>query len=386
MSDSSQQVNEKQEEKGRLEDDHFQEGGVKAWCTVLGGWLALFATFGYIYSFGVYQDLYVRAGTSTSSNISWIGSVQLFFFVAMGLPAGALLDKGYFRITVFIGSLIYIFSLFMLSLAHVDKYYQLFLSQGVGMGIGSGLIYLPSVAVQAHHFRRHRALAIGIAITGKYSGISSTCANNLLLKQGSSVGGIVYPIMLNNLFHGSTGFAWGVRASAFLTLGILVLANLLMTDKPHRATPGTTVTKPSARDIYTDIPFMLTTVVGKKQKEGKMEQLTQEFQLTIQNGASIFGRTIPNVLADKYGCINVIMVLVFSSSIIVFGLFGIHSVAGVAIFAALYGFFAGGALSLFAPVMTSFVRHPNELGLRLGIAYVFTSLGYLTGPPIIGAL
>jgi Na+/pantothenate symporter len=54
----------------------------------------------------------------------------------------------------------------MLSLSHVDQYYQLFLSQGVGMGIGAGLIYLPSVAVQAHHWKNRRALAIGIIITG----------------------------------------------------------------------------------------------------------------------------------------------------------------------------------------------------------------------------
>lgn len=57
--------------------------------------------------------------------------------------------------------------MFMLSLAHVDKYYQLFLSQGVGMGIGIGLVYVPSIAVQAHHFRERRATALGIVITGK---------------------------------------------------------------------------------------------------------------------------------------------------------------------------------------------------------------------------
>ena len=73
-------------------------------------WLALFATFGYASSFGVYQDLYTRAGTSSSSNVSWIGSSQLFFFIAMGLPAGKLLDKGYFKSVVLVGSIIYIFS------------------------------------------------------------------------------------------------------------------------------------------------------------------------------------------------------------------------------------------------------------------------------------
>lgn len=54
----------------------------------------------------------------------------------------------------------------MLSLAHVDKYYQLFLSQGVGMGTGGGLVYLPSMAVQGHHWKTKRALIMGIVISG----------------------------------------------------------------------------------------------------------------------------------------------------------------------------------------------------------------------------
>lgn len=54
----------------------------------------------------------------------------------------------------------------MLSLADPTKYYQLILSQGVGMGIGGGLILVPAVSVQAHHWLKRRALAMGIILTG----------------------------------------------------------------------------------------------------------------------------------------------------------------------------------------------------------------------------
>lgn len=40
-------------------------------------WLMLFCTFGYASSFGVFQDYYATVSTSTSSQISWIGSVQV---------------------------------------------------------------------------------------------------------------------------------------------------------------------------------------------------------------------------------------------------------------------------------------------------------------------
>jgi len=68
-------------------------------------------------------------------------------------------------------------------------------------------------------------------------------------------------------------------------------------------------------------------------------------QLTIQNGASILGRTIPNLLADEFGPINVILCTSFATGVMVFALLGIKSVAGVAVFAVLYGFFSGGGLS-----------------------------------------
>lgn len=72
--------------------------------------LTVATTFGYANSFGVYQDLYTRSHTASASAISWIGSTQLFFLLAMALPAGKLLDMGYFRTTTLVGSLIYVFS------------------------------------------------------------------------------------------------------------------------------------------------------------------------------------------------------------------------------------------------------------------------------------
>lgn len=165
----------------------------------------------------------------------------------MGLPGGILLDKGYYRITLAIGSLLYVFSyvfyffpqlpllpqcrrrhhplvlehmqsrladvgnwgilrlhrtllysrarvtetlhgvsprhahvattvasrhlclrLFMVSIADRSKYYQLYLSQGLGMGIGAGLIYVPTMALQGQHWRARRALAMGVVVCGMF--------------------------------------------------------------------------------------------------------------------------------------------------------------------------------------------------------------------------
>lgn len=56
--------------------------------------------------------------------------------------------------------------MFMVSIADRSKYYQFYLSQGLGMGIGAGLIYVSSIPVQGHHWRARRALAMGLVVCG----------------------------------------------------------------------------------------------------------------------------------------------------------------------------------------------------------------------------
>lgn len=55
-------------------------------------------------------------------------------------------------------------SLFMTSLA--KEFWQTMLTQGFGVGIGTGLIFLPAMSVVSQYFMKRRSLAIGIVTTG----------------------------------------------------------------------------------------------------------------------------------------------------------------------------------------------------------------------------
>lgn len=81
----------------------------------------------------------------------------------------------------------------MLSLIKPHQYYQAFLAQGVGIGAGMGMIFLPAVSIPSQYFRRKRVMAMGFVVAG------------------GSMGGIYWPVMLNHLFGDKLGFAWGVR-------------------------------------------------------------------------------------------------------------------------------------------------------------------------------
>jgi MFS family permease len=133
----------------------------------------------------------VSLSEHSPSQISWIGSFQIFLLFAAALPAGRIYDGGYFRHLLVGGSLLYLFSyatspcvelylawltncamylcrVFMLSLTKPHHYYQTFLSEGLGTGLGMGLIFLPALSVVSHYFRERRAVAMGFVIAGKF--------------------------------------------------------------------------------------------------------------------------------------------------------------------------------------------------------------------------
>lgn len=67
--------------------------------------------------------------------------------------------------------------------------------------------------------------------------------------------------MLNQLFNSSAGFAWGVRASAFVTLGLLIISNLVMKPRPNPPAGGVGRPPPDMKAHLIkglkDFPFMM---------------------------------------------------------------------------------------------------------------------------------
>ncbi|KAJ8482785.1 hypothetical protein ONZ45_g14819 [Pleurotus djamor] len=345
------------------------DGGREAWSTIVGGFLVQFCAFGYINAFGVYQDHYTREFLSnrTASDISWIGSFQLFVMYALGAIVGHAFDAGYFHHTMIFGSILYVFSMFMLSLAQPHQYYQVFLSQGVGMGIGQGILFLPSLTIVGHHFKRRRALASGIVVSG------------------ASVGGVVFPIMLSKIAEHTT-FANSIRATAALVAISLFIANLLMKTRPPEkvvdsdagsSTKVGAAPRPELRTILADWTFIVAVLGAFFTNLGLffpyfylqlyavahgIAPSMAFYALTILNAGSMFGRLLPNFLADLLGVYNMLIPFIVISAGLIFSLLGIQSFAGIVVFAALYGFSSGAYVSLIAPLLGQLSSHLGELG------------------------
>ncbi|KDR76845.1 hypothetical protein GALMADRAFT_139714 [Galerina marginata CBS 339.88] len=367
----------------------FPEGGFQAWGTVLGAFLVQVCQFGYTSSFGVYQDFYVREyiTNSTPSAISWIGSFNAFLMISGGVISGRLYDKGHFYSLLWGGSLLTVFSLFMLSLARPDHYYQVFLTQGLGLGLGGGICYVPSVAIVSHYFQRRRTLAMTIVASG------------------ASLGAVIHPIMLNHILGKRLGFGNSVRASAGLVGGLLLIAcSLMRTRLPPKESHVNS--RKVLSSLVHDAPYIAATFgllvfsIGfyfpqfYLQLDATSHHLNSTFSfysLVLLNVSSALGRLVPGALANTFGVANMIVIATFSGSAAIFGMAGVSSIAGVVLVGIIYGFFAGSFVGLTAPLFATLTPDLSELGIRMGVAFFFSGIGTLIGEvcnrtPISGAL
>jgi hypothetical protein len=85
-----------------------------------------------------------------------------------GFMSGPLYDRGYLRWLLIVGGFLVVFGYMMLSLC--TTLWQCILAQGFCIGIGGGLLFVPSVAILPTYFRRRLGLAVGLAASGSSMG------------------------------------------------------------------------------------------------------------------------------------------------------------------------------------------------------------------------
>lgn len=88
----------------------------------------------------------------------------------VGVLSGRLLDAGYLRTQICAGIFLEVVGMMLTAIS--TEYWQIFVSQGIFVGLGAGLLYLPSVAVPAQYFSSKIMLATGLVATGSSMGTS----------------------------------------------------------------------------------------------------------------------------------------------------------------------------------------------------------------------
>lgn len=360
------------------DQSEFPDGGRQAWLVAAGASCVFFCTLGYTNTFGVFQAYYMfnQLPDQSADNISWIGSVQAFLIFAVGAVGGPLFDR-YGAWIIRPAAVTYIFAIMMTSLC--KEYWQFMLAQGILTGLANGLALSPALAAVPQWFDKKRGAAMGMAIAG------------------SSLGGIIFPIMLSKLLTTTDiGFGWSVRISGFLMLPLLGFACLTVRGRlPPRQTRfflGYSFKQPMY-DLLVGalffamvgmfVPlFMIPTYAITK----GMGETLASYLVAIVNAASFFGRVIPGVLGDKLGRINTLVTAGLSTGILVFCWPEADSNAAIIVFAAVFGFCSGAIISGGSVAITLCADRPSNIGTYMGVGMALASFSALVGPPVSGAL
>ncbi|RUP45667.1 major facilitator superfamily domain-containing protein [Jimgerdemannia flammicorona] len=129
----------------------------------------------------------------------------------MGPVANAITSRYGVKFPLLCGSLLVVLGLELASLA--AEFWQLFLTEGVMVGLGYSLLFIPSIGIPSQWFLKRRALATGIATAG------------------SGLGGLVLSPIVQILLV-NVGAAWCFRIMGFLSLLICLGATALIKSHP----------------------------------------------------------------------------------------------------------------------------------------------------------
>ncbi|XRM40815.1 hypothetical protein ABZX51_004123 [Aspergillus tubingensis] len=358
----------------------YPEGGRRAWLAVAGAWCCNFCSFGWTSSIGVFQAYYSEHQLSSysSSAVSWIPSANLFMLIVLAPVFGKIFDNYGPRYAVILGACAHILGLVFLSLS--EEYYQMFLSQSILSGIGACSLFYSGMNAVSTYFKRKKALAIGIVASG------------------SSLGGVILPIMFDYLIADRLSFGWTIRAIALTFLILLSFASIATTSNlKHQPMP---VSLRSFVRPFREVKFVLLAlaayftfwgvfipinyIVVYAESLG-MSLIFSNYQLIALNAASVLARVGCGFIGDRYGCFNTIIVNVAIVIVSIFVLWFIDTPGTTMAFSIVFGWGSGSFISLL-PACIAKISDIREIGVRVGMIYFVSAFACLTGNPIGGAL
>ncbi|RAO65361.1 uncharacterized protein BHQ10_001373 [Talaromyces amestolkiae] len=354
------------------------EGGTRAWLVAGGAASIFFCTLGFANSFGTFEEYYIthQLQGESASKISWIGSLGSFLPFFAGMVAGPLFDR-YGEKIIRPATIAYVFAMMMLSLC--KTYWQFMIVQGVLMGILMGLLQFPAFAAVSQYFQKKRAAALGLAVSG------------------SSIGGIIIPIVLSKLLNGtSLGFGWSVRIIGFIILPFMVFACASVKARlPPRVSQFWITSAYKKTNFLMLILSLFFMFIGMTTplfylptyavSQG-MGVTLSGYLLSILNAASTFGRILVGILADKYGRLNMFAIGGVVSGVVVFCMNSATSNAALIVYSVAFGFASGTIISGASAAFSVCPRDPRDIGTYMGMGMAISGLGALIGPPINGAI
>ncbi|KAF5964639.1 monocarboxylate transporter 2 [Fusarium coicis] len=365
------------------------EKTVRAWICVLGSFLALIPTFGFMNSLGTVQTYLSmnQLHDYSEGEVGWISGLFLFLSLILNVQVGPMVDVHGPNIIGPVGAVLYV-AMFLL-MAECRNYWHFMLCLGVFGSAGAAMTMVVAIAIVGKLFVRKRGLAMGITLAG------------------SSIGAVIFPIILRSTYP-SLGWQWSMRIMAFISAGLLVPAILCFTTfnkiyksstdgqpSPKSPTLNFTAFQSPAFCFVTAGIFMFEFVIFSI--SGLLPSISTRVGFTAENGytllsivgaASTFGRVIPGIIGDKLGHFNVLLATLVFTVIFMGALlvpFGTKSATALYAWSAIWGFGSGSFLSI-TPVCMGKTCEAKDYGRYYGKSTSYRMMNFVTAFALLIAL
>jgi MFS family permease len=355
------------------------------WVVVAAAFTLMFVGFGAAYSFAAFFKAFQSEFDASRADVSWVFSVSAFLWFTLGAPGGMLADRFGPRRVALAGVACMVAALGLASVARsVDL---LYVTYSVGLGIGIGLTYVPSVGAVQPWFLANRAFASGLAVAG------------------IGAGNFLVPLAATWLI-GLVGWRTAYQVLAAVVLLLAGAAALAIDDDParhgargaartDRATlPGATLGQALRTKAFWLLYFSSMLVcVGLFVPMVHLASYAQDAGYSEAQGValvsliglgSLLGRFTIGGVADRLGRVPsfAVMYVGLGAMLIVWWLTTSYWL--LVAFALLFGAFYGGFVAL-APTLIMDLYGPRAVSAIIGLLYTAPGVGTLVGPPLAGA-
>jgi MFS family permease len=346
------------------------------WVMVGAAFTLMFLGFAVAYSFAAFFGAFAGEFGAARGHIALVFSVSAFLWFLLGAPAGMAADRFGARRVALVGVACLAVALWLASRAQSIE--TLYASYSIGVGLGVGLVYVPSVGAVQPWFGVNRAFASGLAVAGIGAGniagpLLAAWWISLFGWRGAYVALAVFAIVLG-----------GVAAA--------LLRNPLSIEK-HGAVSG--VPLPVAvktRAFWLLYAAGVTSCIGLFVPMVHLGPYAQDLGYSAAQGVtlvsliglgSLLGRFTIGGLADRLGRMPSLMAMYAGLGVMLVVWWLASAWWLLAVFALLFGAFYGGYVALMPTIVMDLYGARAVSGI-IGCLYTGAGVGTLVGPWLAG--
>lgn len=365
--------------------------GVAAWTFVFASFILETFIWGFLLSFGIFQDYYMTHppfDSSSTNAISAIGTVGLgvvYNTVLLVMFFGRRFPT-YTKPAMWISLFLCVISLFTSSFA--TQIWQLILLQGVVFGLGGSFMYAPLLQWLSEWFIERRGLA-GSIIFG-----------------GSGVGGAVFPFLMTLLLD-KFGLAWTLRIFSLLTLVFGGIALLFVRPRiPVTAARATNIRLAPTSFTFLRSPLFaitMTTVLIQSlayfpiglyiptyTSSLGLPTIMGTAVLSVFNATTVLSQIGFGLYSDRFPYTSIMMVSGLVSGVSAFLLWGFAtSLPIIFVFVVIFGSLSGGFSAIFPAAAVDITKSHDATSsgtIVLGLLGCAKGLAAVIGPQVAGSL